>query len=276
MIKIEPFDIVPRIRHANFIDVEPGRVWGPRQMPDFELILVVEGDFQYSSKGQDVSASKNDILCIPPDAEHVLTTGGEPAIISGIHFDLLQEGGDNVCLPDPYPAVLTRIENPDFYVNLFRQIASDFSGHSAKKYQTSCMLFKSLWVKLSEYWQGGQGPDVSAVSVKVQEMVDYLKANVLNGVDRHSLANRFDYSPEHINYLFKKELSLTPRQFVNREKIFIAFEMIQHESGTIREIADRLGFYDQYHFSKLFKQVIGSSPSKFKSLPLSDFPTTQL
>ena len=48
-----------------------------------------------------------------------------------------------------------------------------------------------------------------------------------------------------------------------------AQELIRCGVPTNREIADRLGFCDEYHFSRRFKQVVGLSPKEFRALARS-------
>jgi AraC-like DNA-binding protein len=48
-------------------------------------------------------------------------------------------------------------------------------------------------------------------------------------------------------------------------KVQRACQLLQNGNQTIKAIAYQLGFFDQYHFSKLFKQIIGVSPKIFRS-----------
>jgi AraC-like DNA-binding protein len=49
-----------------------------------------------------------------------------------------------------------------------------------------------------------------------------------------------------------------------------ACELLLNQNLTLKEIALQLGFVDEYHLSKRFKQIIGVSPSGFRSLFLSE------
>jgi AraC-like DNA-binding protein len=263
MISVAPNAIMPRLRYANYIEVGAGCYWGFRTIPDFELILVVKGAFEYQTGDRIHLLAEHDILCIPPDTEHKLTTLDRPGLISCIHFDLLKEDHllSEVCTPEPYPSLVTKTDNPELFHQLFRQIAQDFQRVASGSRQSLCQFFKALWVKLSEYWMSNTAP---RLSVKMQGMLDYIKHNAPNKVNRNVLAEHFGYSPEYINYLFKAQLGLIPTQIINREKIFTAFEMIQRRQGSLAQIAEKLGFYDQYHFSKVFKQIIGKSPVHYR------------
>jgi AraC-like DNA-binding protein len=48
-------------------------------------------------------------------------------------------------------------------------------------------------------------------------------------------------------------------------KVQRACQMLQNKDQTIKSIAYSLGFFDQYHFSKVFKQIMGIPPKHFKS-----------
>ncbi|MBA4056699.1 MAG: AraC family transcriptional regulator [Marivirga sp.] len=44
---------------------------------------------------------------------------------------------------------------------------------------------------------------------------------------------------------------------------------MQNRNLTIKTIAYNLGFFDQYHFSKVFKQTMGTAPKAFRSKGLT-------
>ncbi|MFP4551248.1 MAG: helix-turn-helix domain-containing protein [Spirochaetales bacterium] len=46
---------------------------------------------------------------------------------------------------------------------------------------------------------------------------------------------------------------------VNEVKMQLA-----HSDKPLREIADRFGFTDQYHLSRVFKQYVGASPTAWR------------
>jgi AraC-like DNA-binding protein len=46
----------------------------------------------------------------------------------------------------------------------------------------------------------------------------------------------------------------------------LAVEMLADNSKTVVDIASRLGYFDQYHFSRRFKQIKGYSPQIYRKL----------
>ena len=45
--------------------------WGPRIIPDYELIYVVAGEFSYSTEKRRIIVKEGQILCIPPGERHI-------------------------------------------------------------------------------------------------------------------------------------------------------------------------------------------------------------
>lgn len=99
---------------------------------------------------------------------------------------------------------------------------------------------------------------------------------------RHILVNRFadaDFKvadamaqvPLNEDYLrrcFKKELGMTPQEYLNHLRIENAKKLISQSGGAgirIAEAAYLSGFYDPLYFSRLFRKATGLSPSRWQA-----------
>jgi len=63
---------------------------------------------------------------------------------------------------------------------------------------------------------------------------------------------------------FARETGVSPNNYLISVKISRAMELLLDPSLTIKEIASRLGFRDQYYFSRLFKSREGISPELYR------------
>lgn len=79
-----------------------------------------------------------------------------------------------------------------------------------------------------------------------------------------SLISLFPTTPRTLERNFLNEFHLPLRDFIKKERLKRALYMLVAEEGSITEIADKLGYYDVYTFSKLFTDHYGFSPKNAK------------
>ena len=64
--------------------------------------------------------------------------------------------------------------------------------------------------------------------------------------------------------IFKKEFGITPFKYLWQKKIGLAKSMLKSTNLSVKEIAFRLNYADEYYFSNAFKQKVGISPSEYR------------
>lgn len=137
------------------------------------------------------------------------------------------------------------------------------SGHEElyqKLVETSSYVEKTL---LIETWLYNIiKPEPSALHV-VNAALDIV--NHHHGVvSIASVANRLDLNQRRLERLFNDQVGLTAKEYARNKRIKQArFYLKQHPELSLAEVAYDLGFYDQAHFSKQFKQVVGISPKVY-------------
>ena len=63
--------------------------------------------------------------------------------------------------------------------------------------------------------------------------------------------------------IFKRYQGISPYQYLLRRKMSLAAQELIRSGGLIKEVSDRLGYGDPYHFSRVFKSIHGISPARF-------------
>jgi AraC-like DNA-binding protein len=64
--------------------------------------------------------------------------------------------------------------------------------------------------------------------------------------------------------LFKRVMGSTPHRYIEEQRIQHASHLLIHTNSTITQIALTVGYNDLYHFSRVFKRVMGVPPSQFR------------
>ena len=74
--------------------------------------------------------------------------------------------------------------------------------------------------------------------------------------------------PTHLARTFRKHYRTTVGEYVRRLRLDWATRQLSETEDSIADIASAAGFYDQSHFSHLFKQHTGYTPAEFRAAAL--------
>jgi AraC-like DNA-binding protein len=80
------------------------------------------------------------------------------------------------------------------------------------------------------------------------------------------VADRVGMAHSSLRRAFRAEVGVSMHEFRLRRRIDAARDLLRFTSMTNAQIAARLGFGDEYHFSKQFKLRTGTTPSAARSL----------
>jgi AraC-like DNA-binding protein len=101
---------------------------------------------------------------------------------------------------------------------------------------------------------------------RLGQSIVFMKNNMHKPLSVEEIAKQFHYSPSHYTAMFKKKTGLSPINYFIRMKIHYACQLLTQRELIIKEIADKIGYEDPYYFSRIFKKVIGKSPTQYKSI----------
>ncbi len=94
---------------------------------------------------------------------------------------------------------------------------------------------------------------------------EFIEANLGEDFGLAELAANVRLSPYYFCRLFKQSTRLSPHQFVIRERIHRAQQLLKEHRLPMVEIANNLGFSDQSHFARVFRVVVGTTPKHYSS-----------
>jgi AraC-like DNA-binding protein len=92
-----------------------------------------------------------------------------------------------------------------------------------------------------------------------------MTAYVTSHISIQSLAREIGLPVSTFRRIFRAEFGLSPYQYYLHCKVEAAKDELQRNDAPIRTIAEKLGFADQYHFSRVFTHVTGVRPTEWRS-----------
>ncbi|WP_273545580.1 helix-turn-helix domain-containing protein [Paenibacillus caui] len=98
----------------------------------------------------------------------------------------------------------------------------------------------------------------------VKQAICFIKANYSRPITIEELAQTLGLNRKYFAELFKSAAGMPPQQYLSRYRMSKACELLESSELSIKEIAYSVGYTDQLLFSRMFKKIIGMSPSDYR------------
>lgn len=130
----------------------------------------------------------------------------------------------------------------------------------ASLFRAAGAMWRLLAILASDRQRGptGQGD-------RVEQIQDYLRANLQTRETVADLAQRVHLSPSHFSALFKKATGLSVMEYLQRLRLARARELLTTTDASIRQVSTQVGYVDPLYFSRVFRRANGVSASEFRS-----------
>lgn len=102
------------------------------------------------------------------------------------------------------------------------------------------------------------------VSAPIASCLDYISIHIREQISMESLATLTGYTVYYLTAKFKKEMGISPKSYIQKEKIAYAKRMLSSGEDSITEISEALHFCSQSYFSKIFMKETQMSPSDYR------------
>jgi AraC family transcriptional regulator, arabinose operon regulatory protein len=231
--------------------------------PQYILIHCVKGKGWYSIANKRFMVNPNDYFIIPANTAHKYGADiNDPWSIYWVHFtgefakfyyNLLTKTKKN----GPINAILNTSRQLLFY---------DIIQHLELMNDTDNIIYSNscLYAFLSSFQSSEMKISVNENDI-IQQCITYMKDNLDKNLRLDDLSSHLNLSSSHLSAVFKNRMKYSPIHLFTSFKVQKACQLLMDSSRNIKTIAYSLGYDDQYHFSRVFKNIMGVSPKNFKS-----------
>ena len=251
-----------------------------QRVPYFSIILVSEGDGELKVDFTDYKISKGSILFLSPFQPFMIDSTTLKGVMINFHPDFLyilkrqnEVSCDGILFNDP--------NNPPFF-NI-PENESSFSIYSIIEHITAEILFAGLaqqdlliaylkilliraiiikFLKSTASLPLDQGTADTNPLRQLKEMIElYFKTKHSGG----EYAELLNIPLKTLGRIVKNHFQRTLTEIISERIVMEAKRELKLTSKTVKEIAYDLGFNDEYHFSRYFKNKIKVSPQLYRS-----------
>jgi len=221
------------------------------------VILALAGSAQYAVPGSQFAVQPGEVLFFPPNISSTIRVVSEEpwqGIVIGFHI-----------AEDPEKIPLDRVLKPvhsNRLEDLFRQANEVWSACAyGYKLHTKAIISQILFELLRENATRHFGSDTALRALKTAS--DYMERHYQEKITVEELATRSGYSASHFARQFTRVYGVSPIQYLNSVRILHAKNLLRTEQYTMTEVAQKCGFSNVYYFSRCFKQLTGTPPTKW-------------
>lgn len=101
----------------------------------------------------------------------------------------------------------------------------------------------------------------------LEQAIQFMNEHLTDSIKLPDLAKHAGLSKQHLIHLFNQETGVPPIEYFLRMKMQRAGQYLDLTDLSIKEISGAVGIADPYYFSRLFKKMIGYSPTQYRSIP---------
>lgn len=94
---------------------------------------------------------------------------------------------------------------------------------------------------------------------------EYVLAHFDRNLTLAEVARAAGVHPVYLGHVFRQEFGETLGEYLNRIRVHAAAGRLAKSDVPVSEIALNFGFYDQSHFTRVFRQLTGATPGAFRS-----------
>ena len=99
---------------------------------------------------------------------------------------------------------------------------------------------------------------------RLKKMIAFIQAQYMNKLSLEEIASSTGLSERECNRCFKRNIQLTPIEYLNSFRIRIAAQMLVHTNQSINSISDFCGFQSHSYFGRIFKKATGKTPYEYR------------
>lgn len=239
----------------------------PRVQRDFLIHYVIDGSGTFILDNKEYAIKKNQLFFIP--SGHMMQyypSAENPWKYFWIAFNGIK--ASHFCKQ----AKLT-LENPVYTVAdmkkneaLFQELLNLEEEQFAFDFYTLSIAYRLLGLLVEERYESL--PNVSSnKEYYILQTINYIEKNYENPFLRvEEIAKEIHVSHVYLCKIFQSVMGTTIIKFLINYRLQKASDLLINQPGPIKIIAQKVGFHDQMHFSKAFKEKFGIAPSYFKPI----------
>lgn len=221
-----------RIEHHRFLLIESGR-----------------GEFRFSDTSLTIDGRH--LILLSPGERETHYSAALPVSYLYVEFDI-DGDTDADLIPGPYHECSAESIHWQTLTSIVTSV------HRERGIGVDQLLLSALQLALLD--TTGQRSDHSPIDERIRKALMHIEQHLDRPLRVPDLAAEAGLSLPHFRRLFLKTLNVSPKEYLIRERMHHARNILRTEGLQVGEVADLLHFENAFQFSNQYKKVHGHSP----------------
>ncbi len=219
-----------------------------------ELIVVLSGAMEVKIGGRCIRARSGEVLFYPRGESHSeRALGKRPLVIIFMGFGDDRQGAWR---KRPFKA-----QDPQGRIRMLARWMLELRSQQSQRSEAKGESMRMLLAMLLQEYDVQHLPADRALEHKISA---YARRHLSKPLSLEDLAMEADMSKFHFSRTFKRMTGASPMEYVRRMRVEAAKTLLLSTPQPLKAIAPQVGFADEFHLSKVFRQVAGKAPGKIR------------
>ena len=232
----------------------------------FFIVLEGSGTFQYN--GQTYDLDTGDCVLIDCMKRYTHKTGSDLWKLQWVHFN-------GAAMPNIYNKYLEQGGRPVFHTqdpeSCTAMLDQIYNFANAEDYLRDMRIHEKLTTLVTRIMElnrrqidSNDPAQNDTKGFSIQDVKHYLDENWSKKITLDGLADAFYINKFYLTRLFKNRYGTPILTYVLNTRITHAKQLLRFSDDTIENISKTCGFTDQNYFSRIFKKIVGITPSEYR------------
>lgn len=228
------------------------------------VIFCFEGIGQFNTPTCQGILKKGDVLFLPKGIEHQYKSStNDPWSIYWVHIEghLFEQFMDFIGVNSNN--LILNISNQVAFIDEFEQLLATRN----KSYQLSSFILASNIIKKMFALFTVNSPsklEQSKQDFNLSKVTSFMEENISQKINLQQIADSFELSKFYFAKKFLQHTGVSPIRYFLELKIKHACKLLDESNISVKDVALQIGYDDPYYFSRLFKKIMGLSPTQYR------------
>lgn len=233
-----------------------------------EIIIPLNNNGLLLCNNETINMSRQNIYIIPPNISHTETNIAQDKHFNYFVFTI----DDHSFKYDLSTTCYIKLDGSTIFEEIYHYLQNAYNHLATRKKHNELIALLNLSCCYRVFIEFIEQTPIIILAQKnkqkttlIQEIEHFLTNNFYQDIKISDIAKQYGISERLLNLKFKKDLGISPKQYLINIRINTAKEQLLNTDQTISQIANTCGFASPAYFTAYLKKATGKTPKEFRS-----------